>query len=482
MELTHVSFTEKLTGAIAAQKTLLVAGLDPNPEMLPLAWQRGDLLENLKIWLLGIIEQTQDLVCAYKPTLGFYQALGGPGLQLLETVLAHIPPEIPVILDAKHADLNTSSLFAQASFESWCVDAVTLSAYPGQDHIAPFLRYADKGVFLQCRTSNPGARNIQDYPNPQKPFYLHLIQEIKQWGTPEQLFLEIGSDRPEIFQQARRIAPERWILARSIWQRSENLEEIIHQGLNSDGSGLLIPIPNDDLSQADCRTPVTRLRGKIETIRRRYTPSNAHCDLLQAPTDFPAAHPEAELIVQLFDVGCLLFGEYVQASGATFSYYIDLRKIISNPQVFNQVLNAYGAIAQNLTFDRIAGIPYGSLPTATGLALKLNYPMIYPRKEVKAHGTRRVIEGHFEPGERILVVDDVLITGKSIVEGANKLESAGLTVGDMIVLIDHEGGVKAKIETHGYEIHAILTISEITETLFQAGRINKEQYQALLHS
>ncbi|ANV83470.1 bifunctional orotidine 5'-phosphate decarboxylase/orotate phosphoribosyltransferase [Picosynechococcus sp. PCC 7003] len=480
MELTPATFTEKLTGAIAAQKTLLVAGLDPNPEMLPDSLRTGDLIQNLKTWLLGIIDQTQDLVCAYKPTLGFYQALGVPGLQLLETVLEHIPSHIAVILDAKHADLNTSSIFAQAIFETWQVDAVTLSAYPGQDHVAPFLLYPDKGVFLQCRTSNPGAFPLQNYPDLERPFYLHLIQEIKQWGTPEQLFLEIGGDRPEVFRQVRAIAPERWILARSIWQRSENLEEIIHQGLNSNGSGLLIPIPNDDLSQTDCRQPVAQLRQKIEDIRRRYTPSNARCDLLQTPTNFPTAHPQAELIVQLFDLGCLLFGEYVQASGATFSYYIDLRKIISNPQVFNQVLNAYGAIAKTLKFDRIAGIPYGSLPTATGLALKLNYPMIFPRKEVKAHGTRRVIEGHFEPGETILVVDDVLITGKSIVEGAKKLESAGLAVKDMVVLIDHEAGVKDRLQAQGYQAHAILTISEITETLFQAGRIDQNQYDCLV--
>lgn len=482
MELTHVSFTEKLTKAIAAQNTLLVAGLDPNPEMLPPDMPTGNLLTNFETWLLEIIDQTQDLVCAYKPTLGFYQALGAQGMQLLETILAHIPPHIPVILDAKHADLNTGSIFAQAIFESWQVDAVTLSAYPGQDHIAPFLLYPDKGVFLQCRTSNPGARPIQDYPESQTPFYLHLIQEIKQWGTPSELFLEIGSDRPDVFQQVRTIAQERWILARSIWQKSENLEEIIHQGLNSNGSGLLIPIPNDDLSQRHCRMAVAGLRKKIEAIRHRYTPRDLQPDSPQTPAALATAHPKTELIVQLFDVGCLLFGEYVQASGATFSYYIDLRKIISNPQVFNQVLNAYGAIAKNLQFDRIAGIPYGSLPTATGLALKLDYPMIYPRKEVKAHGTRRVIEGHFEPGETILVVDDVLISGKSIVEGAQKLESAGLVVKDMVVLIDHEGGVKDRLKAQGYQAHAILTISEITETLFQAGRINQEQYASLRHS
>ncbi|HEY9601231.1 MAG TPA: bifunctional orotidine-5'-phosphate decarboxylase/orotate phosphoribosyltransferase, partial [Allocoleopsis sp.] len=121
----------------------------------------------------------------------------------------------------------------------------------------------------------------------------------------------------------------------------------------------------------------------------------------------------------------------------------------------------------------------GSLPTATGLSLRLNHPMIYPRKEVKAHGTRRLIEGHFEPGETVVVVDDILISGKSAIEGAQKLESAGLNVNDIVVFIDHEQGVKDRLRTNGYQAHSVLTISEITETLYQAGRITEEQYQAL---
>lgn len=99
------------------------------------------------------------------------------------------------------------------------------------------------------------------------------------------------------------------------------------------------------------------------------------------------------MILQLYDLECILFGEYKQASGAVFPYYIDLRKIISQPPVFHRVLEAYATILSTLKFDRIAGIPYGSLPTATGLSLRLHRPMIFPRKEVKAHGTRRMIEG-----------------------------------------------------------------------------------------
>jgi uridine monophosphate synthetase len=186
--------------------------------------------------------------------------------------------------------------------------------------------------------------------------------------------------------------------------------------------------------------------------------------------------------LQLYDIGCLLFGEYVQASGATFSYYIDLRKIISNPQIFHQVLQAYAEILTTLSFDRIAGIPYGSLPTATGLSLLLHYPMIYPRKEVKAHGTRRLIEGHYEAGETVVIVDDILITGKSAIEGAGKLESSGLKIKDIVVLIDHEEGVKERIKAEGYNAYSVLTISEITQTLYSSGRINQEQYNHLKES
>ncbi len=479
MELTYQPFTEKLQEAIAHNQTILVAALDPNPEMLPQGLAGKTLLENLQLWLLQVIEQTQDLVCAYKPTLGFYQAYGAAGFELLTTVLAAIPKRIPIILDAKHGDLNTSTIFAQTIFEQWQVDAVTLSAYPGQDLIAPFLLYPDKSVFLVGHTSNPGAVPLQEYPDRNNPFYLHLIQEAKKWGTPAQVALEIGSDRPEVFTQIRTIAPERWILARSIWQNSHNIDAILREGLDRNGTGLLIPVPNDALSQENCHLAVDSLRQEIEAIRRRFTPDNTSCEIWEADRCSLVRHPHEELIVQLYDLGCLLFGEYVQASGATFSYYIDLRTIISNPQVFNQVLKAYAEIVETLKFDRIAGIPYGSLPTATGLALRLNHPMIFPRKEVKAHGTRRLIEGSFEPGETVAVIDDILISGKSIVEGAQKLESAGLIVKDMVVLIDHEGDAKHRLQEQGYNAYSVLKISEITETLFDTGRITKTQYDSL---
>ncbi|NDJ20136.1 bifunctional orotidine-5'-phosphate decarboxylase/orotate phosphoribosyltransferase [Nostoc sp. B(2019)] len=473
-----MNFFDKLNGNISQNQSLLFVGLDPNPEMMPSRYESQDIIAGLWNWLQFIIAETADFVCAYKPTLGFYEALGIPGLELLHKTLAVIPAHIPIILDAKHSDLNTSSIFARAVFAEWHIDAITLSPYTGQDHVVPFLVYPDKAVFILCCTSNPGAEALQQYPPNQSPLYLQVVKESKTWGTPEQLGLEVGTTNPEVLALIRGVAPERIIMARSIWAEGGNLKQILESGLNANGDGLLIPVPQDMLGNTHLSEKIQSLRAEINQIKAEIIQENSTCSIWLPNVCFLNQHPQQDLILQLYDIGCIMFGKFVQASGAIFPYYIDLRKIISNPQVFSQVITAYEDILKNLTFDRVAGIPYGSLPTATGLALRLHCPMIFPRKEVKAHGTRRVIEGNFQPGETVVVVDDILISGKSVMEGAEKLKSAGLNVHDIVVFIDHEQGVRDRLQNNGYCSHAVLTISEITKTLYQAGRINDEQLLA----
>ena len=477
-----MSFFEKLTTAIANNQSLLIVGLDPNPEMMPsrLISTEDNRMSDLWQWLQFVIESTSEQVCAYKPTLGFYQALGSKGIELLSQVLAAIPDHIPIILDAKHGDLNSSSIFAESIFNQWGVDAVTLNPYAGQDQVAPFLVYPDKATFILCHTSNPGAVAIQEYPTSDHPFYLQVVKEAKTWGTPEQLALEVGTVNPKILTKIRTLAPERIILIRSIWSEKQNLHNILIAGLDKNGEGLLIPVPQDLLADEELENNIKSLKQEVNQARNEVMKIGSSCELWMPDVCLLKKHPHQDLILQLYDINCLLFGDFVQASGSTFAYYIDLRKIISNPQVFHQVLKAYEEILKQLTFDRIAGIPYGSLPTATGLSLNLHHPMIYPRKEVKAHGTRRVIEGNYHPGEKVVVIDDILITGKSVMEGSAKLKSAGLKVEDIVVFIDHEGGVKDKLKQNGYQAHAVLTISEITQTLYEANRINKEQKDCLL--
>ncbi|MFN5513259.1 MAG: bifunctional orotidine-5'-phosphate decarboxylase/orotate phosphoribosyltransferase [Cyanobacteriota bacterium] len=474
-----MSFFAKLQSAVAANQSRLVSPLDPNPEMLPPLGE-GGLIEGLKACLGTIIDQSRDQVCAYKPTWGFYEALGAPGLELWDWVLSRIPPEIPVILDAKQGDLNTSTVFARKIFEDWGIDAVTLMPYAGQDHSAPFLVYGDRGVFLLCHTSNPGALALQNFPGADNPFYLQVVREVQSWAPAEQLFLEVGTQDPEVLRKIRALAPERTFLLRSIWGENSDLAQLLGAAVNNQGEGVLIPVPQDYcLTLTDLHSRLQSLNQQVNQLQETALVADPPAAAWAPDLCFLDPHPYQNLILELFDLGCLLFGEYVQASGATFKYYIDLRRIISNPQLFQEVLRAYGDILETLDFDRVAGIPYGSLPTATGLSLLLHKPMIYPRKEVKAHGTRRLIEGHYEPGEKVVVVDDILISGNSALEGAAKLESAGLTVRDIVVLIDHGAGVKDRLQQQGYTAHAVLEIGEITQTLYGAGRLTEAQYAAL---
>ncbi len=486
-----MGFFIQLTDAIAARQSLLVTGLDPNPEMLQnWAARRGlagrSFLSQARHWIKAVIEATAPHVCAYKPSLGFYQALGPVGLELLLEVRDLVPRELPLIIDSKHGDLNSSSALAHYLFKELGADAVTLSPLAGQDIAAPFLLYPGKAVVMTCHSSNQAARVIQHYPNEQEPLYLRIVRETQLWATPEQLLLEVGTSDPAILARVRQEAPERFLILRSLWGEEEKLEAMLQAGLTRSGDGLLLPLPQNLLVEDDIAERAEALKQQINDGRAAWLEQQHdedRCELWQAAA---GSDPMEQLILDLFDIGCLLFGDYVQASGAVFNYYVDLRQIISDPNLFHRVLDAYAGCMAELAFDRIAGIPYGSLPTATGLSLLLHKPLIYPRKEVKAHGARRLIEGDFEEGDRVVVVDDILITGGSVLEGIAKLESSGLQVQDVVVFIDHGGDhdrhARERLAAAGYRCHAVLDIGRITQVLLWAGRLSDAQVAVLLPS
>src|SRR6185295_10290741 len=156
-----MSFVEKLLAAGRRNKSLLCVGLDPDPALVPV-----QLLESpgwIERFNLGIIEATADLVCAYKPNLAFYEALGLDGWEGLRRTLAGMPSEIPVIADAKRGDIgSTSAAYARAIFDELGFDAVTVTPYVGFDGLEPFGRYPGRGVLVLCKTSNPGSGDLQD--------------------------------------------------------------------------------------------------------------------------------------------------------------------------------------------------------------------------------------------------------------------------------------------------------------------------------
>lgn len=180
---------------------------------------------------------------------------------------------------------------------------------------------------------------------------------------------------------------------------------------------------------------------------------------------------------ELLSAGCIKFGSFMLKSGLQSPIYIDLRQIITYPKLLEQVGRAYLPILKNLQFSRIAGLPYAAIPIATAISLAGNYPMIYPRKEVKTYGTKAEIEGQYHAGETVVVIDDLATTGGSKFEAIEKLTGAGLVVYDVVVLVDRESGAKESLEQAGYSMHAVLTISQLLEYWEETAKVEKDKIE-----
>ena len=180
----------------------------------------------------------------------------------------------------------------------------------------------------------------------------------------------------------------------------------------------------------------------------------------------------------LLSAGCIKFGEFTLKSGLKSPIYIDLRQIISHPKLLAEVAQAYMPILSILRFSRIAGLPYAAIPIATAISLAGNYPMIYPRKEVKTYGTKAEIEGEYHAGETVLVIDDLATTGGSKFEAIEKLTGVGLVVKDIVVLVDRQSGAKESLAQAGYSMHAVLTISKLLDYWEETKKVEKDKIEA----
>lgn len=186
-----------------------------------------------------------------------------------------------------------------------------------------------------------------------------------------------------------------------------------------------------------------------------------------------SATAPSSLVNELFDTGCVQFGQFRLKSGLTSPIYIDLRILVSHPAVLRQVAQAMaGVIVQvSARFDRLAAIPYAGLPIGVALALEVGCPLLYPRREVKDYGTGRLIEGEYRPGEVALLVDDLITRGTAKREALQPLHQAGLIVNDVLVVIDREQGGREELAQHGIRLHAVFTLSQMLDELTRSGRL-----------
>ena len=225
-------FVERLAAAAKSCRSLLCVGLDPDPALMPVP----DVFEFNK----AIVDATGDLTCAYKPNLSFYEALGSRGLEDLERTIAYIrssAPQAIVVGDGKRGDIGSSSAaYARALFEVWGFDAATVNGYAGREAIEPFLEYRDRGVFVWCRSSNPGAREFQDLELTSEgrtaPLYEWVAERASGWGVHGNVGLVVGATYPEELQAIRGLCPGIPILVPGVGTQGGDLERSVRSGLD----------------------------------------------------------------------------------------------------------------------------------------------------------------------------------------------------------------------------------------------------------
>lgn len=456
--------------------SLLCVGLDPHVD--DLSAPTGAAAQE---FCLRLVRATSRYAAAFKPNAAFFEALGPDGWHALKAVIDGIRLEserlgshIPVILDAKRGDIaSTAEAYARSAFDVLGADAITLNPYLGRDSIEPFIRDREHGAFLLCKTSNPAAGDIQDLqiggPGVSStPLHQRVAQLAAAWNTQSNIGIVVAATYPETLAELRALVPDLWFLVPGVGAQAGDLDSALAAGLRTDGKGLLINVSRAISRAADPGLAAAELRDSINTARSaaaapRATVSSALSSLADA----------------LLDAGCVQFGDFTLKSGLRSPLYIDLRRIISRPQLLRSVGAAYLDILRRLKFDRLAAIPYAAIPIAASIALQGELPMIYPRKEAKDYGTRAEIEGLYTAGETVALIDDLATTGGSKFEAIEKLEAAGLRVTDVVVLIDRQSGARQSLAKAGRRLHAVFDLTSLLSIWEASGRIDGDRIRAV---
>lgn len=250
-----------------ADKKFLCVGLDSDVAKLP----KGETQFSFN---QAIVEKTHDFVAAYKLNSAFYESQGRLGWESLQKTIAFIvrqAPNVLVILDAKRGDIgNTSEQYALAAFEELKADAITLNPYLGFDALEPFLNYKDKGCFVLCRTSNPGAKEFQDLSVDSQPLYLKVAQKVaKEWNRNNNCGLVVGATFPEELKKVREVASDLPILVPGVGAQGGDLQTVLKNGWNKEGAGLLVNLSRSVIFASSEKDFSDAARKKISEIRVR---------------------------------------------------------------------------------------------------------------------------------------------------------------------------------------------------------------------
>ena len=265
-----MTFQQKLDLLIKKQNTLLCIGLDTDIEKLPVKFKKEQSPQF--VFNKYIVDDTHKLVCSYKLNSAFYESHGPDGIQELKRTCDYIRqtyPEIPIILDFKRGDVeNTNDSYVQFAFDYLHVDSVTVSPYMGKESLEPFLKEKNKGIFVLCRTSNPGSEEFQDMMVEGKPLY-QLVAEnvITKWNKFNNCYLVVGATNPEELAKVREIVGDTTLLVPGIGSQGGNVESTVKAGINSQKSGIIISASRSVIFAKNSREEAQKLRDEINSFR-----------------------------------------------------------------------------------------------------------------------------------------------------------------------------------------------------------------------
>ncbi len=249
--------TEKLEASIRLRGSRLCIGLDPDLERIP-SHLKGKR-DPVRAFLAGIIEATLDVAALYKPNMAYFEALGPSGWDTLVAVLACIPPDIPVLLDAKRGDIgHTARMYARACFDELGADAVTVNPYLGRDTLQPFVDYPDRLTFVLAATSNPGAPEFQDLTDADGlPLHRRVARMVRELdGRPGAVGLVAGATRGEVLSTLREEAPGQWFLVPGVGAQGGDLEAVKalgHRTVVNASRSILYASSGEDFAEAALR-------------------------------------------------------------------------------------------------------------------------------------------------------------------------------------------------------------------------------------
>jgi orotidine-5'-phosphate decarboxylase len=268
------SYLEKLKAAQTENNSWLCVGLDPQPERLPVQALKWD--EPILPFNKAIVEATADLVCAYKPNLGFYLQWGAAGIIALERTIAYIPSHIPIILDCKTGDIgHTQAAWAAGLLDLWGVDAVTVNPFVGAEAVLPIVgQRPDKAIYLLARTSNPSATDFQGDLAGEKGLSAEVIRQSQTWEVQGHLGYVVGATYPEELAVARRLAPRANFLIPGIGAQGGDLAAAVQYGPDTAAGpvinasrGVIYASAQADFAQA-AREAAQTLREQINQARQ----------------------------------------------------------------------------------------------------------------------------------------------------------------------------------------------------------------------